>query len=89
MRDGRRICCGIVHARNFVLFRQFYPLIHFDLALGIGKVAEVHHRGAWADRLAQIIPGFDVHEFHACGAQLVIEGIAMRLLDNYLGLHSS
>src|SRR2546427_2868296 len=88
MRDRRRICCSIIHAGNVVLFRQFHPLIHFDLPLRIGEVAEVHHRSSWTDCLTQIIPAFHLNKFHACGAELMIEGIAMRLLDDDLGLHS-
>ena len=48
----------------------------------------MHHCGSWGNGLAQIVPAFYLNKFHPCSAELVIEGIAMRFLNDDLGLHS-
>ena len=82
VRDRRRISRRIIHARNLEFLRQLDPFINFDLSFGICKIAEVHHRCALVDGIAQLLAGFDHNQFHPGGAKLVIEWIAMRLLND-------
>ncbi len=89
MRDRRRVGRRVIHARNLVFLRQLNPLIHLDLAGGIGKVGEVHHGGPLANRLAQFIAGFDLDQLDAGGPQLMVERVAMGFLDDDFRLHSS
>ena len=87
MRNRRRIGCGIIHARDVVLLRQLYPLVHLDLPRGIGEIRKVHHRRALIYCGAQLILCFDHHQLDSRGTQLVIKRIAMRLLNDDFRLH--
>ena len=85
----RRICSSVVHARQLQFFRHTHPLVHLDLSCGVGEICEVHHRRALIHRAAQLISGFDLDELDPSPSQLMVEGIAMRLLNNDFGFQSS
>ena len=61
---------------------EFDPFFGLDLAFVIREVCEVHHGGLRVDSLLQVFARFDDHELYTRGAQLMVEGIAVRLLNN-------
>ena len=64
------------------------PFVHLDLPRFIGEVAEVHHRGSVIDGGVQLIARLNDYQLRSGGAQLVIERIAMRFLDDDFGFHT-
>src|SRR6266446_2717045 len=61
---------------------EFDPFFDLNLSIGISEVCEVHHGGLRVDGLFQVVTRLDDYELDASGAQLVIERIAVGLLDD-------
>ena len=87
MRNRRRVRSGIDHAWHVVLLSELWPLVHLDLACGVGEIGKVQHRGAIAYSTVKLLTRFDLDQFHTGCAKLVVKRVAVSLLNNDFGLH--
>src|SRR6185437_1380945 len=60
--------------------------IYFNLPSVIEKVREMHCGGARIDRRDQLVPCLHLNQLDAILANLMVEWVAMALLDDHLGL---